>query len=46
MSLMPMLNSGDLTHKRTMAEVLARMLVEEALARGTSDNVTCLMVFP
>eukprot|EP00442_Polarella_glacialis_P011155 CAMPEP_0115069222 /NCGR_PEP_ID=MMETSP0227-20121206/12440_1 /TAXON_ID=89957 /ORGANISM="Polarella glacialis, Strain CCMP 1383" /LENGTH=283 /DNA_ID=CAMNT_0002455605 /DNA_START=77 /DNA_END=928 /DNA_ORIENTATION=+ len=29
-----------------MGQVMARMLIEEALARGTSDNVTCLMVFP
>mmetsp|Transcript_112779 Transcript_112779/g.318836 ORF Transcript_112779/g.318836 Transcript_112779/m.318836 type:complete len:286 (-) Transcript_112779:134-991(-) len=46
MSLMPNLGQDSLTHKRSMAEVLARMLVEEALARGTSDNVTCLMIFP
>lgn len=45
MAIMP--PSGDaLAHRRAMAEVLARMLVEEALARGTSDNVSCLMVFP
>jgi len=30
---------------RSMAEVLTRMLVEEALARGTSDNCTCVVVF-
>lgn len=47
MALLPP-NAGqdNLTHRRSMAEVLARMLVEEALARGTSDNVTCLMIFP
>jgi len=33
-------------HRRAMAEVLSRMLVEEALARGSSDNVSCLMLFP
>jgi serine/threonine protein phosphatase PrpC len=30
---------------RAMGEVLARMLIEEALARGTSDNVTCMVIF-
>lgn len=42
--LMALLPNAD--HRRSMAEVLARMLVEEALARGTSDNVSCLMIFP
>lgn len=46
MSLLPNVGQDSLTHRRSMAEVLARMLVEEALARGTSDNVTCLMIFP
>lgn len=46
MALMPNTGQDPLTHRRSMAEVLARMLVEEALARGTSDNVTCLMIFP
>lgn len=32
--------------RRPMAEIFARCLVEEALARGTSDNVTCLLFFP
>eukprot|EP00931_Biecheleriopsis_adriatica_P010297 TRINITY_DN111385_c0_g1_i1.p1 TRINITY_DN111385_c0_g1~~TRINITY_DN111385_c0_g1_i1.p1 ORF type:complete len:296 (+),score=68.68 TRINITY_DN111385_c0_g1_i1:42-890(+) len=32
--------------RKFMGQILARMLIEEALARGTSDNVTCLMVFP
>eukprot|EP00444_Apocalathium_aciculiferum_P001185 CAMPEP_0183404158 /NCGR_PEP_ID=MMETSP0370-20130417/15008_1 /TAXON_ID=268820 /ORGANISM="Peridinium aciculiferum, Strain PAER-2" /LENGTH=291 /DNA_ID=CAMNT_0025585983 /DNA_START=75 /DNA_END=950 /DNA_ORIENTATION=+ len=32
--------------RKQMGEVLARMLVEEALARRTSDNVSCLMLFP
>lgn len=46
-NLMPMNYTTDsLVHKRHMAEVLARVLVEEALARGTSDNITCLIVFP
>lgn len=46
MALLPNIGQDSLTHRRSMAEVLARMLVEEALARGTSDNVTCLMIFP
>jgi serine/threonine protein phosphatase PrpC len=46
MALLPNTGQDNLTHRRSMAEVLARMLVEEALARGTSDNVTCLMIFP
>lgn len=46
MALLPNIGQDNLTHRRSMAEVLARMLVEEALARGTSDNVTCLMIFP
>lgn len=37
--------NGD-RHCPFMPQVLARMLIEEALARGTSDNVTCLVVFP
>mmetsp|Transcript_26184 Transcript_26184/g.47236 ORF Transcript_26184/g.47236 Transcript_26184/m.47236 type:complete len:294 (+) Transcript_26184:34-915(+) len=37
---------NDQTNGQCMSQVLARMLIEEALARGTSDNVTCLMVFP
>mmetsp|Transcript_112676 Transcript_112676/g.291094 ORF Transcript_112676/g.291094 Transcript_112676/m.291094 type:complete len:286 (-) Transcript_112676:128-985(-) len=46
MSILPNTGQDQLTHRRSMAEILARMLVEEALARGTSDNVTCLMIFP
>mmetsp|Transcript_102722 Transcript_102722/g.265554 ORF Transcript_102722/g.265554 Transcript_102722/m.265554 type:complete len:287 (+) Transcript_102722:88-948(+) len=46
MALLPNMGQDSLTHRRSMAEVLARMLVEEALARGTSDNVSCLMIFP
>lgn len=46
MELLPNIGQDNLMHRRSMAEILARMLVEEALARGTSDNVTCLMVFP
>lgn len=30
---------------RSMAEILARMLVEEALARGSNDNISCLVIF-
>ncbi|CEL95824.1 unnamed protein product [Vitrella brassicaformis CCMP3155] len=30
---------------RMMSEIVSRMLVEEALVRGTSDNVTVLVVF-
>ena len=30
--------------QKALAEVLARMLVEEAKARGTQDNVTCLLL--
>lgn len=44
--LMALVGQDNLTHRRSMAEVLARMLIEEALARGTTDNVTCLMIFP
>lgn len=46
MALLPNTGQDSLTHRRSMAEVLARMLVEEALARGTSDNVSCIMIFP
>mmetsp|Transcript_17495 Transcript_17495/g.31591 ORF Transcript_17495/g.31591 Transcript_17495/m.31591 type:complete len:293 (+) Transcript_17495:66-944(+) len=46
MALLPSAGNDALNHRRSMAEVLTRMLVEEALARGTSDNVTCLMIFP
>lgn len=30
---------------RSMAEILSRMLVEEALARGSNDNISCLVIF-
>lgn len=46
MMLIPSMQANSPDNKRAMGEALARMLVEEALARGTSDNVTCLMMFP
>mmetsp|Transcript_59373 Transcript_59373/g.141597 ORF Transcript_59373/g.141597 Transcript_59373/m.141597 type:complete len:281 (-) Transcript_59373:54-896(-) len=30
---------------RSMAEILSRMLVEESLARGSNDNISCLVIF-
>lgn len=36
----------DTSNQRFLGQVMARALIEEALARGTSDNVTCLMIFP
>jgi len=30
---------------RSIAEILARMLVEEALAEGSTDNVSCVVIF-
>lgn len=30
---------------RSMAEILARMLVEEALAQGSNDNISCIVIF-
>mmetsp|Transcript_75638 Transcript_75638/g.210108 ORF Transcript_75638/g.210108 Transcript_75638/m.210108 type:complete len:281 (-) Transcript_75638:168-1010(-) len=30
---------------RSVAEILARMLVEEALARGSNDNISCVVIF-
>ena len=35
---------GESADTKTQAELLSRALVEEALARGTTDNVTCLLV--
>merc|ERR1719440_1250998 len=30
---------------RAVSEILSRMLVEEALARGSNDNVSCVVIF-
>eukprot|EP00933_Yihiella_yeosuensis_P035160 TRINITY_DN28636_c0_g1_i1.p1 TRINITY_DN28636_c0_g1~~TRINITY_DN28636_c0_g1_i1.p1 ORF type:complete len:281 (+),score=52.10 TRINITY_DN28636_c0_g1_i1:78-920(+) len=30
---------------RSLAEILARMLVEEALQRGSQDNISCIIIF-
>merc|ERR1712187_649767 len=30
---------------RSVAEILARMLVEEALQRGSADNISCILIF-
>jgi len=30
---------------RSVAEILARMLVEEALAHGSTDNISCVVIF-
>lgn len=30
---------------RSKAEILARMLLEEALQRGSSDNISCIIIF-
>jgi len=30
---------------RSLAEIYARMLVEEALARGSNDNISCVVIF-
>lgn len=46
MQLAPNIGQEGHQQRRSMAEILSRMLIEEALARGTSDNVSCLMLFP
>jgi len=39
------MSNGQEVDNRSMAEVLTRMLLEEALERGTTDNVTTVVVF-
>jgi protein phosphatase PTC1 len=30
---------------RSIAEIISRMMVEEALQRGSSDNISCIVIF-
>jgi len=38
-------NPGAANDRKRMAELLASVLIQEALKRQTTDNITCLLVF-
>merc|ERR1712203_1352731 len=44
MEVLPTSTTPGHPHRRAMGEILARALVEEALARGTTDNVSCFII--